>query len=165
MTDKVIEVGDQGPAFSLPALTPEGESTVSSEALKGAPYLLYFYPRASTPGCTTQACALRDALSDLRLPNGETLKVLGVSPDPLKKLERFSQKQGLNFPLLSDEEHILAEAYGVWVPKKLYGRQFMGIERSSFLLDGQGRVCAMKRRVRPAEHVSWVQGALAHLPE
>lgn len=161
MTDNVIEHGDIGPAFSLPAVTPEGEATVTSDSLRGAPYLLYFYPKAATPGCTTQACDLRDALSALRLPNGDPLRVVGVSPDPLKKLERFAQKQGLNFPLLSDEDHTLAEAYGVWVEKTLYGRCFMGIERSSFLLDREGRVSALKRRVRPAQHVRWVQEVIA----
>ncbi|MBA5726547.1 thioredoxin-dependent thiol peroxidase [Bombella mellum] len=156
-------VGSPAPVFSLEGVGPQGEETVSSEALRGRPYLLYFYPRASTPGCTTQACDLRDHLAELRVPGGEGLKVLGVSPDGVGALEKFITKQALTFTLLSDSDHGLAEAYGVWVKKKLYGKEFMGIERSSFLIDAEGRVAAFRRRVRPAQHVEWVQEALAQL--
>ncbi|MCX5619570.1 thioredoxin-dependent thiol peroxidase [Bombella pollinis] len=159
----VIELGQSAPDFTLEGVGPQGETQVESTSLKGKPYLLYFYPRASTPGCTTQACDLRDHLAELRIPGGEGLTVLGVSPDALGALEMFLTKQALSFTLLSDHEHKLAEAYGVWVLKKLYGREFMGIERSSFLIDAQGRIAAFKRKVSPAKHVAWVQEALAQL--
>lgn len=161
--DTALAVGLPAPVFTLEGVGPQGEETVSSEALKGAPYLLYFYPRASTPGCTTQACDLRDHLSELNVPGGKGLRVLGVSPDGVTALEKFITKQSLNFTLLSDKEHSLAEAYGVWVKKKLYGKEFMGIERSSFLIDAEGRIAACKRKVRPAQHVAWVQEVLAQL--
>ncbi|WP_229709214.1 thioredoxin-dependent thiol peroxidase [Bombella favorum] len=159
----VLAAGSPAPDFELEGMGPAGAETVSSKALQGAPYLLYFYPRASTPGCTTQACDLRDHLAELRIPGGGALKVLGVSPDGVGALEKFITKQALSFTLLSDQEHTLAEAYGVWVKKKLYGREFMGIERSSFLIDAEGRIAAFKRKVRPAQHVAWVQEALAQL--
>lgn len=161
--DDALAIGHQAPDFTLEGVGPQGEEVVSSSSLKGTPYLLYFYPRASTPGCTTQACDLRDHLSELRIPGGEALRVLGVSPDGVSALEKFITKQSLSFTLLSDREHALAEAYGVWVKKKLYGKEFMGIERSSFLIDAEGRIAACKRKVRPAQHVAWVQEALAQL--
>lgn len=165
MSDQRVLIGDIGPSFALPAIGAKGEDEVivQSHILKGTPYLLYFYPKAATPGCTKQACALRDALTDLRLSNGEALKIFGVSADPIEKLKKFSHKQQLTFPLLSDEAHELANAYGTWVEKKLYGRHFMGIERSSFLLNAEGKICAAKRRVQPDKHVTWVQEALGQL--
>lgn len=161
--ETALDAGSPAPEFTLTGVGPQGEESVSSKALRGAPYLLYFYPRASTPGCTTQACDLRDHLAELRIPGGEGLRVLGVSPDGVNALEKFITKQALTFTLLSDEDHALAEAYGVWVKKKLYGKEFMGIERSSFLIDAEGRVAALRRKVRPAQHVEWVQEALAQL--
>ncbi len=158
-----LAAGSTAPDFELEGVGPTEAETLSSRALKGTPYLLYFYPRASTPGCTTQACDLRDHLAELRIPGGGELKVLGVSPDGVSALEKFITKQALSFTLLSDQDHTLAEAYGVWVKKKLYGREFMGIERSSFLIDAEGRIAALKRKVRPAQHVAWVQEALAKL--
>lgn len=161
--ETALAVGSPAPDFVLEGMGPQGGETVSSEALRGQPYLLYFYPRASTPGCTTQACDLRDHLAELRIPGGEGLRVLGVSPDGVSALEKFITKQALTFTLLSDRDHALAEAYGVWVPKKLYGKEFMGIERSSFLIDAEGKVAAFRRKVRPAQHVAWVQEALSRL--
>ncbi|MBE1722825.1 MULTISPECIES: peroxiredoxin [Acetobacteraceae] len=158
-----LAVGAPVPDFDLAGMGPTGEERVSSHALRGQPYLLYFYPRASTPGCTTQACDLRDHLAELRIPGGDGLRVLGVSPDGVGALEKFILKQALSFTLLSDPDHALAEAYGVWVKKKLYGREFMGIERSSFLVDAEGRLVAFKRKVSPARHVAWVQEALSRL--
>ncbi len=142
--------GDLAPAFSLPA---SGGRTVSSEALKGKPYLLYFYPKADTPGCTKQACGLQEALPAL----GKTgLTVIGVSPDPMPPIERFARKYGLEFPLASDADHRAAEAYGVWVEKSMYGRTYMGMERSSFLVGADGRVAKVWRRVKPEEHTAAV---------
>ncbi|MXV43960.1 thioredoxin-dependent thiol peroxidase [Saccharibacter sp. 17.LH.SD] len=163
MESSLIQQGQKAPSFSLAGVSPQGEVMLTEEALRGAPYLLYFYPKASTPGCTTQACDLRDALPELQTLDGAGLRVIGVSPDPVEKLSRFLQKQALTFTLLSDEAHQLAEAYGVWVQKKLYGREFMGIERSSFIINAQGDIQAIKRRVRPADHVHWVKDILAQL--
>ncbi len=163
VAQKQIKLGEEAPSFKLEGVSPEGGVQIDSSDLEGTPYLLYFYPRASTPGCTTQACDLRDHLAELQVPGGEGLRVFGVSPDGITALEKFLTKQALSFTLLADEAHQLAEAYGVWVQKKLYGREFMGIERSSFLIDAQGNIAAMKRKVRPAQHVAWVQEALKSL--
>ncbi|UMM64469.1 thioredoxin-dependent thiol peroxidase [Aristophania vespae] len=163
MTVSTLKIGDKAPSFTLAGIGPEGEVKIESSALLGKPYLIYFYPKALTSGCTTQACALRDALPDLRIPQGLELPVFGISPDPLKKLSRFSEKEKLNFTLLSDEDHALAESYGVWVSKTLYGRFFMGIERSSFLIDEKGFISALKRKIRPAEQVEWTKTSLAQL--
>ena len=145
--------GDLAPAFSMPA---SGGRTVSSEALRGTPYLLYFYPKADTPGCTQQACGIQEALPAL----GKTgLTVIGVSPDLLPPIEIFAAKFGLDFPLASDVVHKVAEAYGVWVEKSMYGRKYMGMERSSFLVGGDGKVAKVWRKVKPAEHAAAVLAA------
>jgi peroxiredoxin Q/BCP len=145
--------GDAAPAFTLQA---SGSRTVSSESLKGQPYLLYFYPKADTPGCTKQACGLQEALPAL----GRTgLTVIGVSPDPMAPIEKFAKKYGLEFPLASDADHKVAEAYGVWVEKSMYGRTYMGMERSSFLVDAEGRVAKVWRKVKPEEHAAAVLAA------
>lgn len=156
-----MQKGDPAPEFSLPAFGPQGETHCDSASLKGQIYLLYFYPKAMTPGCTTQACVLRDALPDLHGLGGAGLPVFGVSPDPVGRLARFYEKEGLNFTLLSDEEHKLSEAYGVWVSKSMYGRTYMGIERSSFLIDESGKIIDFKRKIRPAEQVEWVKDVLS----
>ena len=153
MTDHALQPGDRAPAFSLPV---SGGSTVSSEMLKGKPYLLYFYPKADTPGCTTQACSIQENLSSF---DEEGLTVIGVSPDAISKIDRFAGKYGLTFPLASDEDHAVADAYGTWVEKSMYGRTYMGMERSSFLVDGEGIIRNVWRKVKPAEHVSLVREA------
>jgi peroxiredoxin Q/BCP len=142
--------GDAAPAFSMPA---SGGRTVSSEALRGQPYLLYFYPKADTPGCTKQACGVQEALPQL---GGLKLTVIGVSPDPMKPIEKFAGKFGLTFPLASDEDHRVAEAYGTWVQKSMYGRTYMGMERSSFLVGADGRIARIWRKVKPEEHARQV---------
>ncbi|HYZ34712.1 MAG TPA: peroxiredoxin [Crenalkalicoccus sp.] len=115
--------------------------------------LLYFYPKADTPGCTKQACGMQEALPQLgRLG----LEVIGVSPDPLPPIEKFAKKYGLEFPLASDADHKLAEAYGVWVEKSMYGRTYMGMERSSFLIGPDGRVARVWRKVKPEAHAAQV---------
>ncbi|MGG5807942.1 thioredoxin-dependent thiol peroxidase [Falsiroseomonas sp. CW058] len=143
-------VGDPAPAFSMPA---SGGRTVSSADLAGVPYLLYFYPKADTPGCTKQACGIQEALPQL---GALKLTVIGVSPDPLKPIEKFAAKYGLAFPLASDEDHKVAEAYGTWVEKSMYGRTYMGMERSSFLVGADGRVKAVWRKVKPEAHAAQV---------
>lgn len=149
--------GRKAPAFRMKA---SGGREVSSAALKGKPYLLYFYPKANTPGCTKQACGMQEALPQLgRLE----LEVIGVSPDPLLPIEKFAQKYGLEFPLASDEDHKVAEAYGVWVEKSMYGKTYMGVERSSFLVGADGKIAKIWRKVKPEQHAAQVLEAAAAL--
>jgi peroxiredoxin Q/BCP len=145
--------GAVAPAFSMPA---SGGRTVSSAALKGRPYLLYFYPKADTPGCTKQACGVQEALPQLGKLG---LEVIGVSPDPMKPIEKFAEKYKLTFPLASDEDHKVAEAYGVWVEKSMYGKTYMGMERSSFLIGADGKVRKVWRKVKPEAHAAEVLAA------
>jgi peroxiredoxin Q/BCP len=143
-------VGEVAPAFTIQA---SGSRTISSAALLGQPYLIYFYPKADTPGCTKQACGIQEALPAL----GRTgLTVIGVSPDPMGPIEKFAKKFGLDFPLASDADHKLAEAYGTWVEKSMYGRTYMGMERSSFLIGADGRVAKVWRKVKPEDHAAAV---------
>jgi peroxiredoxin Q/BCP len=135
--------GDKAPAISL--LDQDGE-TVKLTGLKGRKVLVYFYPRADTPGCTTQACGLRDIASDI----GDTV-VLGISPDLPAKQKKFDDKYSLGFPLLSDPEHAVAEAYGVWGEKKNYGKVYMGIIRSAFLIDEKGKIEQAWYKVSPKD--------------
>lgn len=149
--------GDAAPAFSLQA---SGGRLVSSASLAGQPYLLYFYPKADTPGCTKQACGIQEALPAL----GRTgITVIGVSPDPMGPIEKFARKYGLEFPLASDADHKVAEAYGVWVEKSMYGRTYMGMERSSFLVGADGRIVQVWRKVKPEEHAAAVLEAAKEL--
>ena len=151
----MLQAGDTAPSFTL---TAGGGRIVDSDGLAGREYLLYFYPKDSTPGCTREACAFRD-----KLPALETLglSVFGVSADTRLAHERFAQKHDLNFPLLSDTDHQLLEAYGVWVEKSLYGRKFMGILRSSFLVGADGRIEKTWPKVNPDRHaeevLAWLQ--------
>jgi len=145
-----IAEGAPAPAFTMPA---SGGRTVSSEALKGQPYLLYFYPKADTPGCTKQACGVQEALPALGRIG---LTVIGVSPDPMKPIEKFAAKYNLTFPLASDEDHTVAEAFGVWVEKSMYGKTYMGMERSSFLVGADGKVARIWRKVKPEAHAGQV---------
>lgn len=145
-----LAVGDAAPDFTLAA---SGGRTVSAASLKGKPYLLYFYPKANTPGCTTQACGIQEALPAL----GKTgLAIIGVSPDAMAPIEKFAKKYNLTFPLASDPEHQLAEAYGTWVEKQFMGRRYMGFERSSFLVDKDGKIAAIWRKVKPEAHAAQV---------
>jgi peroxiredoxin Q/BCP len=149
--------GQPAPDFSMPA---SGGRSVSLEGLRGRPFLLYFYPKADTPGCTRQACGLQEALPQL---GGLGLTVIGVSPDRMPAIERFAEKFGLEFPLASDEGHAVAEAYGVWVEKSMYGKRYMGMERSSFLVDAEGRVARAWRKVKPEAHAAEVLEAARDL--
>jgi len=150
-----LEPGDKAPDFTL--LDQHGEP-VSLSGLRGKTVVLYFYPKADTPGCTTQACGVRDHRADYA--NANTV-VLGVSPDPVKPIAKFDEKYGLGFPLLSDEDHSVAEAYGVWVEKNRYGRTYMGNERTTFVIGEDGTLRDVFRSVKPAEHDELVLGALA----
>ncbi len=152
----MIEEGKPAPTFALPS--DSGEE-VSLEALRGRPVVLYFYPRDDTPGCTRQACGIRDAWGEFE-ERGAV--VLGVSPDSARKHMKFRDKYGLPFTLLADEDHEVAETYGVWVEKRMLGKKYMGIERSTFVIDAGGNVAKVLRRVKPDTHADEV---LAALPE
>ena len=142
----MVEKGTQAPDFTLP--TDEGaEVTLSS--LQGRKVVLYFYPKDDTPGCTIQACDFRDALPSF---DGVDAVVLGVSPDSVESHGKFRKKFDLNFPLLADEDHAVSEAYGVWKQKTMYGREYMGIERGTFLIDEDGTVAEVWRNVNPTGH-------------
>jgi peroxiredoxin Q/BCP len=118
---------------------------------------VYFYPKADTPGCTTQACGVRDHRADYARA-GAT--VLGISPDPVAKVKKFHDKYSLDFALLSDEDHKVAESYGVWAEKSMYGRRYLGNERTTFIVDPEGRIAEVLRKVKPAEHDALVLEAL-----
>jgi peroxiredoxin Q/BCP len=149
--------GKKAPAFRMKA---SGGREVSSTALKGKPYLIYFYPKADTPGCTKQACGVQEALPALGKIG---IEVIGVSPDPMPPIEKFAKKYGLEFPLASDEDHKVAEAYGVWVQKSMYGKTYMGMERSSFLVGADGKIVKVWRKVKPEAHAAQVLEAAAAL--
>jgi peroxiredoxin Q/BCP len=142
--------GDDAPAFEMAA---SGGRQISSAALKGAPYLLYFYPKADTPGCTKQACGIQEALPAL---GNLKLTVIGVSPDAMPPIEKFAKKYNLEFPLASDPEQVTAKAYGVWVEKSMYGKTYMGMERSSFLVGADGKIVKVWRKVKPDAHAAAV---------
>ena len=144
--------GDEAPDFTL--LDAAGEE-VSLAGFRGRKVLVYFYPKADTPGCTTQACGLRDALPDL----GESA-VVGISPDKPSALARFDTRYGLGFPLLSDPDHAVADAYGTWGEKKNYGRTYQGIIRSAFLVDEKGRVAEAWYKISPADTPTKLKAAL-----
>jgi peroxiredoxin Q/BCP len=146
--------GSKAPTFSL---TDDTGAVVSSASLAGKPYVLYFYPKDDTPGCTKEACDFRD---NLRAFNAQKLRIIGVSPDDPARHSKFKQKYGLTFTLLSDTEKTLANAYGVWVEKQNYGRTYMGVERSTFLVDKSGKVSKAWHRVRVPGHIAAVLAAL-----
>ncbi len=151
----MLEPGAKAPDFALP--DQDGREVKLSDFC-GQKVVLYFYPKADTPGCTTQACGVRDHRADYEQAGAV---VLGVSPDPVAKVKRFHDKQGLNFALLADEGHAVAEEYGVWVQKSMYGKTYFGNERTTFVIDDAGRVTEVLRKVKPGEHDDRVLAALA----
>jgi len=150
----MIERGDTAPDFELP--DRDGRPTKLSD-FRGEPVVVYFYPKADTPGCTTQACGVRDHQADYASFGAP---VLGISPDPVTKVKKFHDKYDLNFPLLADADHAVAEAYGVWVQKSMYGRTYFGNERTTFIVDSDGRIAQVLRKVKPATHDEQVLKAL-----
>ncbi len=150
-----IRPGAAAPAFSL--IDQDG-NTVSLGELTGKKLLLYFYPKADTPGCTAQACSIRDEMPNL---SGLGIAAIGISPDKPEKLKDFKDKYNLNFPLLSDPQHKTADAYGTWGKKSMYGKEYEGIIRSSFLLDEEGKVMQAWYKVSPKDTVPFAKGALA----
>lgn len=154
MTER-LSPGDTAPAFTL---TSADGSTVSLEDFSGQDVIVYFYPKASTPGCTTQACDFRDSLESL---NAAGYQVLGVSPDPVSDLKKFADKEDLSFPLLSDEGHAVAEAYGAWGEKKNYGKVYEGLIRSTVVVDAEGTVKVAQYNVKATGHVARLRKELA----
>lgn len=150
----MIEVGDAAPEFALPS---DRGDVVRLSDLRGTRVILFFYPKDDTPGCTNEACGFRDAMPAIVERNAT---VLGVSADSVASHERFRDKYDLNFPLLADVDHAVAEAYGAWGRKKLYGREYEGILRSTFLIGEDGRLEKVYQRVRPAEHADEVVAEL-----
>jgi peroxiredoxin Q/BCP len=146
--------GDAAPDFTLP--DQDGAPVTLSE-LRGTPVVVYFYPKADTPGCTTQACGVRDQLPDFQAADAV---VLGVSPDPVKKVKKFHEGQGLNFTLLADEDHAVCEAYGVWAEKSMYGRTYMGALRATFVVGPDGKVEHVIEKASPKTHADDVLAAL-----
>jgi thioredoxin-dependent peroxiredoxin len=149
-----LAVGDKAPAF---ALKDQHGKTVRLSGFKGQPVVVYFYPKADTPGCTQQSCNLRDAFPQLKKLKAA---VVGISPDPVDKQKKFDDKYGLGFPLLADTDHAVADAWGVWDQKSLYGRKFMGIVRSAFVVDEKGKLAGVFYKVSPKDTVPKVEGAL-----
>ena len=150
-----LNPGDSAPDFTLP---DQDGNPVSLSSLRGKTVVLYFYPKADTPGCTTQACGVRDHQADYEAADAV---VLGVSPDEVKATAKFDQKYGLGFPLLADEGHRVAEQYGVWVKKNRYGREYMGNERTTFVIAPDGTVKDVLRNVKPAQHDDLVLSAIS----
>ena len=147
--------GDSAPDFEL--LDQNGR-TVRLSDLRGRRVVLYFYPKADTPGCTTQARGIRDRSSEYEALGAA---VVGVSPDPPERLRRFADKHGLEFTLLADESHEVAERYGTWVEKRMYGRTYLGVQRATFLIDAEGRITHVFPKVSPKTHDDVVLAALA----
>jgi thioredoxin-dependent peroxiredoxin len=150
----MVSEGNPAPDFELAS---DGGERVKLSDFRGKPVVLYFYPKDDTPGCTTQACGIRDVYSDFR---DRGAVVLGVSPDDKASHVKFKEKYSLPFTLLADPEHEVAEEYGVWKERNLYGKKSMGIERSTFVIDADGNVSKVMRRVRPDTHAADVLAAL-----
>jgi peroxiredoxin Q/BCP len=142
----MIEQGDKAPDFELP---DQDGRVVKLSDFRGQPVVVYFYPKADTPGCTTQACGVRDHRADYAKVGSV---VLGISPDPVKKVKKFHEKYDLDFALLADEGHAVADIYGVWAEKSMYGKKYFGNERTTFIIDADGKVAEVLRKVKPAEH-------------
>jgi peroxiredoxin Q/BCP len=153
----VVAEGQDAPDFSLP--DQDGNDVTLSE-LRGQPVVLYFFPKADTPGCTAQACGVRDHGSDYA---GSGARVVGVSPDTVAAQREFADKYGLDFTLLADQDHRVAELYGVWGEKKMYGKTYMGVQRATFLIDPDGKVAKVFPKVSPKTHDEVVLEALGEL--
>ncbi len=153
----MLEAGQSAPDFTLPA--QDGEKLTLSD-LRGETVVLYFYPRADTPGCTTQACGVRDRGADYAAAGA---RVIGVSPDKVDAVRKFAEKFDLDFTLLADADHGVAETYGTWVEKSMYGKKYMGVQRATFLIDPEGQIAKVFPKVSPKTHDDVVLEALAEL--
>ena len=153
----MLSEGDAAPDFEL---ADQDGNPVKLSDHRGSPVVLYFYPKADTPGCTTQACGIRDRRAEYEAAGAV---VMGVSPDEPKKLRKFADKHGLDFTLLADVDHSVAEAYGTWAEKSMYGRKYWGVLRSTFVIDPDGRIATVLPKVSPKTHDDVVLGALGEL--
>ena len=153
----MIERGDKAPEFTLP---DQDGNDVSLSDFAGRTLVLYFYPKADTPGCTTQACSIRDRWDEYQAAGAV---VVGVSPDPVSEVKKFHGKQSLNFTLLADEDHAVCDLYGVWAEKSMYGKKFWGVKRATFIIDPAGKVAKVFPKVSPKTHDDVVLEALAEL--
>ena len=153
----MVAEGDEAPDFALP---DQDGNTVKLWDLKGETVVLYFYPRADTPGCTVQACGVRDRGADYAKAGA---RVIGVSPDEVGAIEKFAGKYGLDFTLLADADHAVAEKYGAWVEKSMYGRKYMGVQRATFIVGPDGRIARVFPKVSPKQHDDLVLKALGEL--
>ncbi|MGB1583161.1 MAG: thioredoxin-dependent thiol peroxidase [Solirubrobacterales bacterium] len=149
------QVGKKAPAFKL---KNHADEIVELKDFAGKPLVLYFYPKADTPGCTTQACGIRDRWEEYEKAGAV---VVGVSPDTPDKLAKFKEKYNLPFTLIGDPDHKIAEKYGVWVEKSMYGKKYMGVQRSTFIIDGKGKIAEVLPKVQPKKHDDLVLKALA----
>lgn len=152
-----LKIGDQAPDFTLPT---DGDGEITLSALKGKKVVLYFYPKDNTPGCTTESCSFNDALPDFDKLNA---KIIGISKCSVAKHDKFKAKYGFKFPLASDEHNDVCERYGVWTQKSMYGKIFNGIERSTFLIDEEGKISHIWRKVKVKGHVEDVQATITDL--
>ncbi len=152
----MLNSGDKAPDFELP---DQDGAELSLSSLGGRPVVLYFYPRADTPGCTTQACGVRDHFEDY--VETHAARVIGISPDEVADVKKFHEKYDLNFTLLADADHAVAERYGTWVEKSMYGKKYMGVQRATFLIDPEGRIAKVFPKVSPKTHDDVVLAALA----
>ncbi len=153
----MLEAGSSAPDFTLS--DQDGNPLTLSE-LRGETVVLYFYPRADTPGCTTQACGIRDRRADYKRAGA---RVLGVSPDSVEDVKKFADKFDLDFTLLADPDHAVADAYGTWVEKSMYGKKYWGVQRATFLIDPEGKIAKVFPKVSPKQHDDLVLKALAEL--
>jgi thioredoxin-dependent peroxiredoxin len=155
----VLEAGVSAPDFTLP---DQNGNELSLSGLKGETIVLYFYPRADTPGCTTQACSVRDRRADYKAAGA---RVIGASPDPVEAVAKFADKFDLDFALLADADHAVAETYGAWVEKSMYGKKYMGVQRATFIIGPDGKIAKVFPKVSPKTHDDLVLEALAELPD
>ena len=146
MPNSAIQAGAKAPSFILPSSTGQ---TISSSELEGRRLVLYFYPRADTPGCTAEACGFRDAIASYRTLN---VPVFGISPDPVADVKSFAEKFNLNFPLLADADHFVTEEYGAWQEKSMYGKQYFGAARTTFVIGADGKIEHVFEKVKPQGH-------------
>jgi len=153
----VLAEGNKAPSFTLP---DQNGDKVKLSDLKGQIVVLYFYPRADTPGCTTQACGVRDRSADYEAAGA---RVIGISPDEVGAIDKFAGKYDLGFTLLADADHAVAEKYGAWVEKSMYGRKYMGVARATFIIDPRGKIAKVFPKVQPKKHDDLVLKALSEI--
>jgi peroxiredoxin Q/BCP len=153
----VLAEGDKAPDFALPDQNGE---TVKLKDLRGETVVLYFYPKANTSGCTTQACGVRDHQGDYAAAGA---RVIGISPDEVKDVDKFAGKYDLEFTLLADADHAVADAYGTWVEKSMYGNKYLGVQRATFIIDAKGKIARVFPKVQPKKHDDLVLKALGEL--